>query len=215
MKKISTNGITFLERLDDSENIYFGTETLSGDLYEAEELFRKGKTVSPNRLVFVKYPEGAVTEPVKAAKGQYLGDPIFFDGVVYILLVDFRAREIRILKLDSSLENAEIHAMVPLSQVEDCYNLAFSAAPLMLTRTGEGIFEIVWPERHVYDVGERETFLFRDGDELYFLEWNEEGSGKRYRYWEETVVRDPDGRVTRRLSGQVQKMPDGQTWLIG
>lgn len=215
MKKISTGGITLLQPLEGSESIFFGTETLSGDLYEAEELFRKGKTVTPNRLIFVKYPEGTVTEPVKAAKGQYLGDPILFDGDVYALLVDFRAREIRILKLDGSLENAWIHATVPLSQVEDCYNLKLSSAPLMLTRTGEDIFEVVWPERRVYDVGERETFLFRDGDELYFLEWNEEGTGKRYRYWEETVVRNPDGRVTRRLSGQVQKMPDGQTWLIG
>lgn len=215
MKKISTGGITFLEPLEGSESIYFGAETLSGDLYEAEELFRKGKTVTPNRLVFAKYPEGAVTEPVKAAKGQYLGDPVFFDGDVYVLLVDFRAREIRILKLDGSLENAEIHATVPLSQVEDCHDLRLFSAPLMLTRTGEDTLEIVWPEKHVYDVGEREALLFRDGDELYFLEWNEEGAGKRYRYWEETIVRDPDGRVTRRLSGQVQKMPDGQTWLIG
>lgn len=215
MKHISTNGITVLEPLEGAEHIYFGTDTLSGDLYEAEELFRKGKTVTPNRLVFVTYPEGAVTEPVKAASGQYLGDPLYYDGEVYVLLVDFKAGEIRVLKLDSALENARLHAMIPLSRVEDCYNLKLDSAPLMLTRAGDGAFETVWPEKHVYDVGERETFLFRDGDELYFLEWNEEGMGKRYRYWEETLVRDLDGRVTRRMSGEVQRMPNGEKWLIG
>lgn len=215
MKEISTGGITVLEPLEGSEGVYFGTETPSGDLYEAEELFHMGKTLTPNRLVFVTYPDGAVTEPVRAAKGQYLGNSLFYDGEAYVLLADFPAREIRILKLDKSLESARVHATVTLSQVEDCNNLMLRSAPLMLTREVGETFEIVWPERRVYNVGERETFLFRDGDELYFLEWNEEERGETYRYWEETVVRDLDGHVTRRLHGEVRRMPGGEIWLIG
>ena len=39
MKKIRTNGITYLENLDTSSEWYLGTDYACGDLYEAEEVF--------------------------------------------------------------------------------------------------------------------------------------------------------------------------------
>ena len=215
MKKIPTEGITYLEPLAGAEGIWFGTETPHGDLYEAEELYRDGGSLTPGRLIFVKYPSGQVTEPVKAASGQYFGDPAYYDGSVYVLLADFPAGEIRILKLDSALESVQIHASVPLSEFEDCYNLTLKTAPLMLTRQTGDTFEIVWPERRSYEIGNREAFLFRDGDELWFNRWDEEGQGETYRYWDETVVRDMDGNELRSLRGDVQIMPNGEKWLLG
>ncbi len=90
MKKISTNGITYLEPLEEAGNIDFGTDAIRGDFYEAEELFRRGETVSPNRSIFATYPEGVAKEAVTASAGQYFGDPEYFAGDVYM-----EGREIR------------------------------------------------------------------------------------------------------------------------
>ena len=54
MKRIITNGITDLEPLAGSSEWYWGTDYASGDLYEAEELFRSGHPIRKNRLVLVR-----------------------------------------------------------------------------------------------------------------------------------------------------------------
>ncbi len=97
MKRIITNGITDLEPLAGSSEWYWGTDYASGDLYEAEELFRSGHPIRKNRLVLVRCPEGTVYEPVRTKPGQYLGRPAYHDGQVVLLLVDFPKGEIRIL----------------------------------------------------------------------------------------------------------------------
>ena len=118
------------------------------------------------------------------------------------------------MKLDGPLENAHVHATFPLTEVEDCYNLSLKTAPLMLTRQAD-ILEILWPERRRVKLQERETFRFRDGDELWMSCWNEEGEGASYRYWEETVVRDLNGDELFFLRGDIQLMPNGEKWLLG
>ena len=45
MKRIITNGITDLEPLAGSSEWYWGADYASGDLYEAEELFRSGHPI--------------------------------------------------------------------------------------------------------------------------------------------------------------------------
>ena len=73
MKRIITNGIADLEPLAGSSEWYWGADYASGDLYEAEELFRSGHPIQKNRLVLVHRPEGTVHEPVRTESGQYLG----------------------------------------------------------------------------------------------------------------------------------------------
>ena len=89
MKRIITNGITDLEPLQGGSEWYWGTDYASGDLYEAEELFRSGHPIRKNRLVLVRCPEGTLYEPVCTKPGQYLGRPAYHDGQVVLLLVDF------------------------------------------------------------------------------------------------------------------------------
>ena len=93
MKRIITNGITDLEPLAGSSEWYWGTDYASGDLYEAEELFRSGHPIGKNRLVLVRCPEGTVYEPVCTKPGQYLGRPVYHDGRVVLLMVDFPDQE--------------------------------------------------------------------------------------------------------------------------
>ena len=161
MKRIITNGITNLEPLPGSSEWYWGADYASNDLYEAEELFRSGHLIDKNRLVLVHCPEGTLYEPVCTKPGQYLGRPVYHDGRVVLLLVDFPKEEIRILTFHEAQETTEPLAVLPLSIVADCYNLMLEASPLMLTRSAhDNQFQIIWPERRDFAIEDHEFFEF-------------------------------------------------------
>lgn len=213
MKRIETQGITYIEPLDGScGEWYWGTDYASGDLYEAEELFRKGHPVSQNKLIFVHYPDGRVVQPVAAKRGQYFGRPIFYQGKIFLLMVDFPVESIQIAQFDDALSQTAPVAEIPLSAVEDCYNLALETSPLTLIRQGaNNEFQMVWPESASFQIGERESFLFRADKKLYFTAWQDEPE-----YQEEILVRSMDaGEVIQRIPGTLKFMPDGQKWILG
>lgn len=212
MKRIATHGIFYIERVDGSTEWYWGSDYAEGDLYEAEELYSDKSTIKSNRLVLVHYPDGRVTEPVLADAGQYLGRPLFCEGRLYLLMVDFLERTINILRCDEHAEHTEIETCLPLSVVKDCYNLRLMGKPLMLTRSGnDEKFQIIWPERIDIDVDDNESFMCRHGDRLYFSKWLEDGE-----YYEAVVVRSyPECELIETIHGAWQDMPDGQEWIVG
>ena len=211
MKRIVTNGITNLEPLIGSCDWYWGADYASGDLYEAEELFRSGHPVQKNRLLLVHRPEGTVYEPVHTEPGQYLGRPVYHDGQVVLLLVDFPEGEIRILTFRATDGTTEPLAVLPLTMVEDCYNLMLEASPLLLTRAAhDNRFQVLWPERRYFAVEDHEVFEFLEGNRLYTSVWYEDPD-----YREEVLVRDYDtGDVLERIPGNLRTMPGGQHWLL-
>lgn len=212
MKRIGTQGITYIEPLDGSRGAwYWGTDYIHGDLYEAQELFQDGHPVTQNKLLFVHYPDGKAVQPVTGKSGQYFGRPIFYEGKINILLVDFPAGQIRILQYDDALGQVSTLVEIPLSTVKDCYNLMLEASPLMLARHGmEDSFQLIWPERVSFPIGEREAFLFREGGKLYFSAWEEDPE-----YREEILVRSMDtGEIMERIPGTLKFMPDGQRWIL-
>ena len=168
MKAIDLQGITNMELVrGGTDEWYWSTDYIHGDLYEAEELFRMGHPVQSNRLYLIHYPDGEVYEPVPAIVGQYLGYPVYDNGAVALLAVNFPEGIIRILRFRPG-ELSEV-AQISLSAVPNCYNLMLHTGPLTLTRTpGDGTFEMVWPEQVRSPIEERETLNFRDGDKLYF-----------------------------------------------
>ena len=208
MVTIDLQGITNMELVrGGTDEWYWSTDYIHGDLYEAEELFRMGHPVQSNRLYLIHYPDGAVYEPVPAIAGQYLGYPVYDNGTVALLAVNFSEGIIRILRfLPGKLSEV---AHLPLSAVKDCYNLMLHTEPLTLTRHSDNMLEIVWPERTAFSVGVRESFNFRNGDKLYFTEWFEDPD-----YREETVVRAMDGTELERHSGDIHIMPNGDKWLL-
>ena len=216
MKNIETNGITYIEALPGSSGEwYFGLDYPHGDLYEAEDLFRAGKPVEGRDLILIHYPDGAVYRPVEKAAGEYSEAPVYSDGCIFILNVSFRDSEIRVLRFGCEDLTAQTAAVLPLDAVKDCYNLQLHVSPVTLTRQGaEGRFDMVWPERCSFEMGEHESFFLRDGDRLFFNKWYEEGNGADYRYWEETVVRSLDGKVLEVLPGDVKLMPGGELWHL-
>lgn len=208
--RIETGGIGCLEKMNGTD-WQCGSDYTSGDLYEAEELFRDGHPIRKNRLVFVRCPEPRLYEPIRAEDGQYFGRPCFWDGSIYILLVDFPQEEIRIYRCAADMESAEIHVRLSLNTVPDCYNLMLDAAPLTLTRQGhENTFQVVWPERGSFAIEPTESFDSREGERLVFSKWYEDPD-----YREEVVVRKyPTGEVLERANGTLMTMPDGQKWLF-
>ena len=211
MKRIITNGITDLEPLTGSSEWYWGTDYASNDLYEAEELFRSGHPIDKNRLILIHRLEGTVYEPVCTKPGQYLGRPVYHDGRVVLLMVDFPKEEIRILTFHETEDTTKLLAVLPLSIVEDCYNLMLEASPLMLTRSAhDNQFQIIWPERRDFAIEDHEFFEFLEGSRLYTSVWYEDPD-----YREELLARDYDtGEVLERIPGSLRSMPDGQKWLL-
>ncbi len=209
MKRIDTGGIGYLERLAGSDWLW-GSDYTSGDLYEAEELWRQGHRIRKNRLVLVHQPDGRAVEPVKAKDGQYFGRPACVGGEIVLLLADFPAGEARLLMFDEETGTASPLAAVPLADITDCYNLMPHGAPLMLTRQTGGEFEVVWPERSRFAIAPQESFSHREGERLYFSRWVEDPD------YRETVVvrRYPTGEVVEEYDGAIFETPDGGRWLL-
>lgn len=212
MKAIDIHGMTNMELVRGGTNEwYWATDYIHGDLYEAEELFRQGHPVRSNRLYLIHYPDGTVYEPVKPTDGQYLGTPIYDGSSVVLLVVSFNKGVIRILRFLHQPEAVQGMAQLPLAAVNNCYNLLLHTSPLSLTRQpNDGTFEIIWPEQVRFAIDDRETLNFRDRDKLYFNIWYEDPD-----YREETLVRlVQDGTILESLSGDVRIMPNGERWLI-
>ena len=216
MKNIDTGGITYIEPVPGgTDEWYFGNSRALGDLYEAEEIFRMGRPVRGNTICLIHYPDGTVFRPLPEEAGTYTENPVFADGRICLLNVDFIHETIRIFAFDCESKATGLVAALPLSQVKNCYNLQLHVSPLSLTRQGEeGMFEVIWPERTAFKMDPHESFFLRDGGRLFFSRWYEEGDGQTYRYWEETIVRDLNGNVIETLPGDIRLMPDGEMWYL-
>ena len=217
MKNIETDGITYIEALRDKSNEwYYGISYEHGDLYEAEEVFKEGHDIEGRNLILIHYPDGEVFRPVPKQTGIYPAEPVYYEGSIYILVVDFLKDQIRIICFDCDTRQNRMLTEFPLSSVKDCYNLSIDTAPLTVTRqhVGTNEFEIVWPERVSFQMGDHDSFYLRDGNSLYFNRWYEEGDGADYKYWEETIVRDLTGNIIDTYSGSLMQMPNGEIWHL-
>ncbi|WP_024865740.1 hypothetical protein [Butyrivibrio sp. FCS014] len=215
MKTIETDGISYIQPVPGATSEwYFGMDYEHGDLYEAEEIFRDGEIVKGRKLCLVHYPDGQAYFPVPKTEGHYSESPVFFEGGIYMIDVDFPHDLIRILRFDCSDYQVSVHTELPLSSVKDCYNLQLHLTPPTLSRQCGNEFEILWPEKTSFIMDDHDSFFMRDGKELFFNRWHEEGDGADYRYWEGTVVRDIDGNETGTIPGDVMQMPNGELWYL-
>lgn len=211
MKIIKTNGLWNFREVTGCSSWYWCCDYASGDLYEAEELFQNNHPIKKNRLVFIHYPDGEVIEPIQTKEGQYFGAPVYDNGKLQILMVDFPKSKIYIFQYDDTIKQTSLHVEIPLTEVKDCYNLMLEQAPLMLIRHGfENLFQVVWSEKTKFFIGNRETFYSRDGDKLYFSRWFEDPE-----YRDEVVIRHySNGKILEVIPGTLLKMPDGQKWVL-
>ena len=116
MKTIETGGITYIEPVPGAAGgWYFGMDHEHGDLYEAEEIFRSGRAVKGRKLCLIRYPDGQVFEPVPKREGHYSDKPVFLDGGIFIIDVDFPNGSIRMIRFDCRDYRTSICTELPLS----------------------------------------------------------------------------------------------------
>lgn len=210
-KTINLNGITYLEKLEGTNDWYWGSDYCQGDLYEAEEIFEAGHAVKCNRLAFVKYPEGEVIEPILPKDGQYFGTPVFDHGCIVILMADFTAGKIFVKQYDLASKTLETAYSFERKGIDDCYNLLLRVSPLFLSRDGvDGKYQILWPEKSEFAVEENETVYERIGENLISSKWYEDPD-----YREELIIRKyPTGELVERHEGSLMQLPNGEKWLV-
>lgn len=212
MKELDLDGITNLQPVrEGSREWYYAMDYPHGDLYEAEELFRAGKTVSGNDLFLVHYPDAGIFHVSGKQDGTAAGEPVYYEGFISFPAVDFNAGIIRIIRFDCRTHETAVCAEIPLAEIRDCCNLRLFEHPLTLCRQpNDGTFEMIWPERKILFVDSRESFFLRDENRLYFSIWFEDPD-----YREETIIRDGDtGEIIKRISGDILVMPGGEFWFL-
>ena len=226
----------FFERVDGTSEWYYSHVSSKSfcDLYEAEEIVNDGYTFVGMNCVLIHYPDGKVFKPFEIRENIYVEKPVFLNGKIYFLEVDFDKKVMRVIYIDSeelissnfedgkesnedkfcniSIEDIKhVEAEISLSEVEDCYNLMLKISPMMITRAGnDGYFEIIYPEKKRYNIDVREGFDFRNGDDMYFASWDENPE-----YEDFIVVRDYEsGEVKSVEKGSIFRMPNGEMWKI-
>jgi hypothetical protein len=181
------------------------------DLWEAEEIFYKTGSFKGVNYHLIHYPDGKVHSPFQLQKNVYVNKPVWNNGVFDFLVVDFLEQRIKIAEYNPDNKNLKMMAKLPLSVVENCYNLMLETTPLTLGRSAHnGYYEIVWPERRKIAIGKRETMHFRDGDRLYLSEWVEDPD-----YREFIIVRDiHTGKILEKTEGYIRRLPNHVVWQI-
>ena len=192
-------------------NWYYSRNYPSGDLYEAEEIYTDGKTPAGTVLFLISYPDGTAFEPLPVQDGVIIEDPVYSNGAIFLLSVDFPKGLIRIHRFDTDTKQTEKTLELPKSVIKDCYNLKLHAEPLTLTRQGaENVLDIIWPEEKHIKMDPHESFFLRKGNELVFASWQEDPD-----YRSEIVVKDIDGNELSRMDGDIFVMPNGEWWHLG
>lgn len=204
------------ERIEETNDWYCCAETHDPfcDLYEAQEITAMGKPYHGMTHHLLHWPDGTVYSPFPVRKNIYVEQPIWDNGRFAYLSVDFDLKKVLIFHYTPQDDFLETLAELPLELVQSCYNLKLRTAPLMLTRDeNNGYFEILWPIQRSIPISDTESFLFRDGSELYFSRWHEDGENETYSYSEEVVIRDLDsGEISATFEGYLTRLPDGIYW---
>lgn len=178
------------------------------DLYEAEIIFNRNGNFKGLNYHLIHYPDGEVHSPFQLQENVYIDKPIWNNGIFNFLVVNFLTQQIKITSYSPANRQLEDVAELSLSDVEDCYNLMLETTPLTLGRSGNGFYEIVWPEKRKITIGKTESVLFRDGDKLYLSEWYEDPA-----YHENVIVRDINtGKIIEKSRGYLIRLPNNVYW---
>jgi len=181
------------------------------DLYEAEEIVKAGQVYEGMTCVLIHYPDRNVYYPFLTKENVYVDAPVYWDGALYFLVVDFTVKKIEIVAFDTTMYEIQTVEEFSLDEVEDCYNLMLRVAPVLLVRDGnkKGL-EVIYPEKKHFKMSNHESFLFKDEEKMYFSEWQEDPE-----YREIVVVRDWNtGKEIERFDGQLWRMPNGDVWVM-
>ncbi|MBQ8518291.1 MAG: hypothetical protein IJ455_01640 [Agathobacter sp.] len=219
MNYIKIEGIqdAYPERIEGTSEWYYCkiAKNCFCDLYEVEEILQAGEVYEGMTCVLIHYPDGQVYYPFVTKENVYVEAPVFWDGVLYFLVVDFAEKTIQIVAFDTQDYEQKVVTEISLNEVQHCYNLMLDVAPVMLSYESENnVLEVIWPEKKSFKLGEHEALMFRDENKIYFSEWFE-APEPDYEYHEMVVVRDWEtGEEIEHFDGQLCRMPNGDIWRL-
>lgn len=215
MKYLKIDGLTdvYPEQVEGTSEWYYCklAKNTFCDLYEAEDIIKSGNIYQGMNCVLIHYPDGEVIRPFEIKENMYVDVPVFYDGILYFLVVDFNQKQIQIISYNPNTRKKSTVTEIPLSEVEDCYNLLLRVAPVLLIReANDGYLNVIWPEKKKIKIGDTEGLMFCDGDNLYCSEWYEDTE-----YHEMIIIRDWNtGQVKEKFEGQMIRMPNGDIWIL-
>lgn len=162
---IKINGISncYPEKIEGTNEWYSCSESKVPfcDLYEAEEMVNKGKVFPGINCHLIHFPDGKVYSPFKMQENVYIEKPIWNNGELDFLVVNFNTRLLNILKYIPEKQKLESLVELSLSEVKDCYNLKLEIMPLTLGRSGnDGFYEIIWPEKRILQLEIQRQYYF-------------------------------------------------------
>ncbi|WP_283683112.1 hypothetical protein [Parablautia sp. Marseille-Q6255] len=177
--------------------------------YDVENLLREGGVFRGNCPYFIHYPDGTVYKPLEQKENVYYETPVWDRDRFGILSVDFGQKQIILYTYVPGGKPEILHSL-PLDQVKDCYNLKLEMSPWTLGRQTEGVYEMIWPLKKEFPIGENESLICRDGDVLYFSRWIEDPCYQEY----VVTVDIATGKELCVEKGSLYLMPDGSVWNI-
>jgi hypothetical protein len=201
----------YLQPVEGSTHWYLGMHFPEEicELYEAEEMVKQGKAFVGNQPYWIHYPEGTVYAPFQKQQNVYYETPVWDNDQFGILCVDFNTETILLYTYVPGEEPQILHTL-PLSAVEDCYNLKLEMSPWILGRQTNDSYQAIWPIQKSYPLGDSESMICRDGDVLYLSRWEEDPW-----YQEFTITVDlATGKVLEEREGSLYLMPDGSLWNV-
>lgn len=178
-------------------------------LYEAAEMYEKTGVYPGSCCHLIHYPDGVTHSPFKCSENVYVSNPVWDNGL-YFLAVEFKNKRIIIYHYNDTERLLNIVAEFSCDDIDN-YNLYLTASPVSLYSFShyDG-FEMIWPQKQVFEVAEYEWFDFRYGDDLYFCDsYSDENDAEH----EIVIVRDiSTGEVKEKYEGWAKRMPDGSMW---
>ena len=212
-KKIEEVQDVYPESLEGTDEWYFSkiAKDIFCDLYEAEDIVKKTGNYEGMNCILIHFPDGKAYRLFEEKKNQYVESPVYLDGMIYFLVVNFDDKQMEIISWNPQTEMKNTLTKISLDEVEDCYNLRLIVSPLTLVRQGsEREVQVIWPEKAVLEERSNEALVLRDNNDFYFSRWSENPI-----YQEEVVIRDiKTGYIKEKFRGQLMRMPNGEVWIL-
>lgn len=180
------------------------------DVYGALECINNSEEYSGDEVYLIHYPDGKTYMPFEKNKNICITNPIWNNGVFYIMKIDLINRICFIYEYIPKKNCLNLKNRINIGDKDECYNLNLKGMPLSVIEEDGENFKIIWPENKNIVIGSNESFLFRNKDELYFERWFDDISIK-----EETVVRNiKTGEIVKVIDGRLFIMPNNVIWQL-
>lgn len=206
------NGIT-PDLLNGTERYAYGLSDFT-DSWELKDWQEHGG-YQGSVLYLYDLQESKVYIPFKKKKNVIYQMPLFSDGMIYFLQVDYDDNKVNLYRVSSSLELEKITDL-SIDEV-NLYNIGLIGEGVHITSQDES-FVCYYPESFEIKLETNESVLCIDDEKIYISVWIEEGVEndeitKDYSYYEKIRVKDKSGNLISEEIGSLTQFPDGK-WRI-